>query len=454
MSGNICIKDCQVVTSSGIWACNVNISDGIITGLTGTDQRDYSPDTMLIDGRGKLLLPGMIDCHTHIRAPGQPDNEDFVTGTAGAALGGITTILEMPIADKPVTSGQDIAYRQQLAARDSYVDFGFFGGAGLDSVEKLDEQAKSGAVAFKLFMSKPQLGREKELAGLWAEEEDDLRQVFRAVKKAGKPLAVHAEDGRIIRNEEAKGKLGIASHTPEAELEAVRCAVRLAGETGVRLVICHVSTPEALELISREKENGTSLFAECCPHYLLFSEEDAAHFGAYAKIKPPLRTRKAVEGLWRGLAEGKIDLISSDHAPYRPELKNRDMDRAPYGIPGIELSLRLMIDAAIRNQLKWESLVYLIAERPSFIYNICKKGRICIGMDADLVLVDPGASTTIDANALASRSGASALIYHGRKLLGDIDLVMLRGEIISAHNRLLGKPGYGKSILCKSSETK
>lgn len=439
------INNCFVVTSRGIEQKNVYIHKGVIKALTTADN-EQGIDTEIINGTGKFLIPGMIDQHTHIREPGGLEHENFLTGTAAAVSGGVTTFLEMPIADKPVTSAEQLSRRINLAREKSYANFGFYGGVGVGSLDKIDELARAGAIGFKTFMCRPDPHREMELAGLWAESNEDLYAVFSAVAKTGLPLAVHAEDGFMIREYEKQGKKGIDSRPPEVEINAVKRAAEIALETGVKLIFCHMSTAEAIEIASEVKKRGADIFVECAPHHLFLSLEDVVGLESYAKVKPPLRTRADVKKIWKLINEDCVDTIASDHAPYHVTLKKQAESTAPYGIPGIELSLRLMIDTVLKKLITWEKLVALVSSNPARIFNIKQKGYIAEGADADLVMVNPEAFYTIDVEKMKSKSAGSALIYDGKKLLGDLDLVIVNGSIVSKNDQLVGGRGAGRNV--------
>lgn len=440
---SIYIKGCQVITPSGLEICNVLIKKQMIASVTSKSCH-IEKNTLLLNGEGKILIPGMIDQHTHIREPGGPEHENFETGTAAAAVGGVTTVLEMPISDLPVISAKQLLRRKALAEQKAYVNFGFYGGVGVGSIDRIQEQVDAGAVGFKTFMCKPDPHRECELAGLWAENDKDLEAVFHRVARTGLPLAVHAEDGEMIRNYEQKGLQGVHSRPPKTEINAVKRACSLAEKTGVKLVLCHLSTFEAVEIACEYKKRGANIFIECAPHHLFLCLEDIVGFETYAKVKPPIRSRKNVDKLWSLI--GGVDVVASDHAPYDPRLKELDMSKAPYGIPELELTLRLLIDAVLRKRLTWHQMVSLTSLTPAQIFGICRKGVIEVGADADLVMINPHATHQINTEKMISKSSKSALMYHGKELIGDIDLVMVRGGIIACSGKLTGLEGKGQDV--------
>lgn len=444
---NTCIKGCQVITPSGVEICNVFVEKGTITALTNAAP-DKDDDTQIIDGKGKILIPGMIDQHVHIREPGGPEHENFETGTAAAAVGGVTTVLEMPVSDLPVTSAARLMKRKVLAQEKAYVDFGFYGGVGVGSIERVRELVDAKAIGFKTFLCMPDPHRKKEMAGLWVEKDSDLEDVFRAVASTGLPIAVHAEDGEMIRDKEKEGLRGVHSRTPETEINAVRRATAIAEKTGVRLVLCHLSTFESVEIALEAKKRGADIFIECTPHHLFLNAEDVVGFETYSKVKPPIRSRKNVDKIWGLLAcdSSSIDVVASDHAPYEKRLKDLGAAKAPYGIPGLELSLRLLIDAVLRNRITWSRLVSLTSAMPAQIFCIERKGGIRKGADADLVIVDPISTYRIDTEKMITKSNKSAVMYHGKELLGDIDMVMVRGEIVARLGKLTGQKGFGKNV--------
>lgn len=453
---DLVIRNAQVITPHGSFPGGVAVRDGIIAAVAADGLLPPAHET--IDAAGRALLPGLIDAHVHIRAPGREDREDFYSGTRAAAAGGITTILEMPVSQPGVANAAILRRRAELAAADAIVDFGLYGGGGASNVAEIPGLAAAGAVGFKTFMHSPPGGREAEYEGLCALSDGDLYDVFAAVAKTGLVACVHAENDSLvergIRTMRAEGRCDRFAHGPSrpplAELEAANRVILLAKDAGARLSICHISLPETALLARRARFGGQGVMIESCPHYLLANEEAVAELGAYAKINPPLRREADRLGLWNCLAEGWIDYLGSDHAPFTETDKEAsdDIFALPSGTPGLETLVPVLADEMLRASPDGLSLlVRSCALNPARIFGLYpQKGSLSPGSDGDLVLLDTERPRVIRREAMHTRSRGSARLFDGWEVRGWPVLTVVRGQVVMRDGEVVGERGTGRQV--------
>ncbi|MGQ0797441.1 MAG: dihydroorotase [Methanobacteriota archaeon] len=352
----------------------LGIEDGRIAAirkvLGGDDVADYGD---------ALILPGGIDLHVHLREPGLTDKEDLPSGTRSAALGGTTTVLDMPNTDPPVTTRDALDAKIARIRGRAHVDVGVYaaprsGGA----VSRLDR-----ATAFKVYMA--------ETTGGLAIDDDALADVLEAAGETGKVVAVHAEDPRTFGTRVATDLRGHDAARPkEAEVGALK---KLAGMgASARLHVAHVTCVEALDAAP----SGAT--TEATPHHLFLDRERPLR--AFGKVNPPLRSPEDRDALWTAFVDGRIDVVASDHAPHtRDEKEDGPFAEAPSGVPGVGTSLPLLLRRVKAGDLSLERLVAATASRPAAILGL-DKGDIRLGADADLVVVDPRRYTKVTAKRL------------------------------------------------------
>jgi dihydropyrimidinase/allantoinase len=457
----IVLRNCLVYTPGGFFDGGVAISDGKITAMGGS--AFLPPAGKEIDLHGAALLPGGVDTHVHVRDPGRRERGDFATESAAAAAGGITTILEMSISSPPQYTADILAHRSRCASERSSVDFGFYGAAG-NRPEHIAELAERGVAAFKTFLFRPHAGREGEFEGTCAEGDGNLLEIFEAVSKTGKLCAVHAENDDLIRSftrdVRAGGGRDLAAHgrarPPLAEVSAVAKVLAFARATGVRLGICHVSTPEAMELIRKEKAEGRPVYAETCPQYLFCDEESAALLGPFAKFNPPIRKKADAEALWNYVRNGIVDYIGSDHGPFllsEKEPGTEDIFAAPAGSTGFEERLPLFVTAVRERKLSLRRMVDLLSANAARIFGLYpQKGTISVGSDADLVAVNLHEPFIVRASRMKTAGKGIARLYEGRRLFGVVTMTMVRGGIVfSRDGNLPPATGRGRDLFYHSS---
>ena len=431
-----------VVTASGAFGADVAIDGGRISAV-GTDlARDA---TEVIDATGQLVLPGVIDVHTHVRVPSVDAPERFFRDSLAAAHGGTTTFLTF---NNPGTGISEQAQRSLLRGLDEFeeatagqsaVDFGLSAvitGQQDDPIAELPALIDAGVPTFKAFMV-----YDFRLA------DDALLRAMRVAGSHGGMLQVHCEDPSVIdpliEHALAAGEIGCRHHAlcrpPAAEAAATRRAIDLARRAEAPLYIVHLSCAGALEAVAEAKARGEPVYAETCPHYLTFTSElyedpDEAEV-IKRVISPPLRSRTDVDALWQGLRDGILDTVASDHVPDRLAVE-KHLPAPPFpqisnGGPGIETLLSVVYSEGVaRGRLSLERMVELLSSTPALLFGLHSKGAIEVGRDADLVLFDPAAQRTIRQADLHHTSDYTP--YEGMEVSGEVRSVLLRGAPVGA----------------------
>src|SRR5581483_3131661 len=346
-----------------------------------------------LDAQGNLILPGGIDPHVHFRDPGFTAKEDFGTGSAAAAAGGVTTVFDMPNTHPAVLSTELFQAKQENCEAKSFVDFGLYAAADPTNLFELRALAEQGAIAFKVFLSDPAHPPPQAIldnAVLW--------QTFKEVGDTGRPVCVHAEDQALVqfftervRAAERRDPLAHLDARPTlCETTAIARAILTAADAGAHLHVCHLSSGEGANLIRSAKLRGIRVTAETGPQNLLLNSTDYVRLGARMKMKPPIRTAQDSAQLWQAILDGTVDMLATDHAPHTAEEKLKDdWMAAASGFVGVETTLPLMLTQVNAKRLTLAQLNRLRSEMPARVFGLYpRKGVIQVGADADLVLVD------------------------------------------------------------------
>lgn len=422
---------------------SIVVNDGVIAAILTNPEVALPEAEEVLDACGKLLIPGGIDPHVHLRDPGNSERETFETGTMAAAQGGVTTLIEHPISKPPQYSVDILQHRIDVAIPQSYIDFGFVGAAGGKTLDQIQNLADDGRIlGYKTFLHEPPNGRDLEFEGLTMANDYELYRGLEAVAKTGLHCLVHAEDDDLIKGMIAEykreGKCYPRAHLETrptvSETASVSRVMNFARETGATVEFCHISTPEAAELIRREKARGGRVYMETCPHYLLLSAEDLEHHGPFAKCNPPLREAEDRDRLWEYVADGTVDLIGSDHAPFLMEEKMRGMDDiflSMSGFPGIDLRLPLMLTAVRQGKLTMQRCIELLSVNPARIFGLYpKKGTLRLGGDADFTIVDLEEEFVVSNGEMYTKSREIAKVYEGWTLVGKPIHTVVRGNVV------------------------
>jgi allantoinase len=456
---DLAIKSDQVFIDGRLIDCCIGVKDGIIS----TISKEKLTAEKVIDAKGKIVLPGTIDPHVHIRAPGHDERETFESGTKDAALGGVTTVIEMPISTPPPHSPEIVERRMNVAKKEAVVDIAFFGAAGTACLEDIIPCAKSGIVAFKTFLHEAPPGRKEEFIGLTAPNTGDQYELMKKVAETGVMIGFHTENNDMVNKNIARlrseGKTSPLYHgrsrPPVVEIETVAKILLFAEKIGTKVEICHISTPEVVELVNRAKSKGVYVVAETCPHYLFLNENVLEKVGVFAKCNPPLRSEEERLKMWEFVRDGSIDIIGSDHAPYTKEEKERgseDIFTPPAGFPGLSTRLPLLFTAVKEGKIKLDKMVELICENPARIFGLYpKKGTIVVGSDADFVIFDPDKKDIISKDKMFTKCRDSALVYDGWKVYGKPEKTIVRGKVVFNDGNITISPGYGEIIKLKKN---
>jgi allantoinase len=414
---------------------DIGVTDGLIAAV-GPELEGGGAEE--IDARALAVLPGVVDAHVHLNEPGRTDWEGFSTGTAALAAGGATTAVDMPLnAHPPTLDGAAFDAKRACGGRSSHVDFGLWGGLVPGNVDAMDELAARGVVGFKAFMA------DSGIDDFPAADDLTLLEGMRRAAALGLPVAVHAESQEITSGLAARSlaqdrtamRDWTESRPAVAETEAILRAIHLAAEAGCALHVVHVSTGRGVALVAEARARGVDVSCETCPHYLLLTDEDAERLGAVAKCAPPLRGRRELEALWTALADGSLPMITSDHSPSPPAMKEGDVMRAWGGIAGAQTGLQLILT---EGRLSDELICAVFARFPAERLRLSGKGRLEPGADADLVLVDRTGSRTLTADELRQRHRISPFL--GRTLTAHVERTILRGRTVFADGRTTGEP--------------
>jgi len=451
---DLAIKSDRVFIDGRLIDCYIGVKNGIITAIS----KEKLEAEKVIDAEGKMVLPGTIDPHVHIRAPGHDERETFESGTKDAALGGVTTVIEMPFASPPPYSPEIVKNRMNVADKEVVVDIAFYGAAGIDRLDDIIPCSKSGIVAFKTFLHGALPGRDKEFIGLTAPNTGDQYELMEKIAQTNVMVGFHAENNDMINKNIARlrseGKTSPLYHgrsrPPVVEIETVSKILLFAETIGTKVEICHISTPEVVELINRAKSKGVYAIAETCPHYLFLNEDALNKVGVFAKCNPPLRSEEERLKMWEFVRDGSIDIIGSDHAPYTKEEKERgseDIFTPPAGFPGLSTRLPLLFTAVKEGKMELDRMVELICENPARIFDLYpKKGTIAVGSDADFVIFDPDKKDIISKDKMFTKCRDSALVYDGWKVYGKPEKTIVRGKVVFDNGEITVSPGYGEII--------
>ncbi|MBE3116579.1 dihydroorotase family protein [Candidatus Bathyarchaeota archaeon] len=434
------LTNAKAYFKSEVVDCSIAIEEGKIFKI-GKETQMPSADQK-VNLKNLLVLPGLIDAHVHLRDEGKAYKEDFFSGTAAAAAGGFSTVLDMPNNDPVTMSVQTLRKRMEIAARKILVNVGFYSEFP-DDLGKLQGIVSEGAVGFKLFMG-------CQVGGLDVDRDEQLKEAFSEVSKLTVPVAVHAEDKSLLNLNEQRLKQAkrntvdafLMAHSEEVELKAVQRLQKTSDQTGVHLHFCHVTTQTSLNAIVESKKLGKTVTCEVTPNHLLLSTADLECNEKLLIMAPPLRSKNNVEALWQGINDGTVDSLGSDHAPHTLEEKSASsIWEVKVGVPGLETTLPLMLTMVRKNRLPLSRMVELLAEKPAKIFNLKGKGKLEKGNDADLTVVDFNQKWTICASKFKSKAKFSP--YNGLEVIGKPVKTIVNGSLIMDDGEIVAKPGSG-----------
>lgn len=448
------IKNAEYYTPQGFLRGDILLDGGKIAAIYDTpydkEEIDLPKGVRIFDAEGKKVLPGAIDTHMHIREPGNPEKEDFLTGTAAAAAGGVTTVCQMPNVNPMPHNVESLNESKRLAAEKALCNVVFYAAAGADNTEDFADLAANGVVGLKTFLQPAKPGEPQYITVAADDEDRELCRVLTAAAKVGARCYFHCEDYTLIgfleNKAHAAGEEDFSFHyktrPDESELLAVLRVLTAAKKCGAKVGIVHASTAAVGDLIALTKANAGTEHAvdvtmEVCFHHLFFDNSQIDRFGPYAKCNPPLRSAENVQGLWQYVLDGTVDYIGSDHAPHTPEQKKAGIHaiwQAPSGIAHIELMLPLMLTAVNDGYLPMERMVELCCVNGYKAMGLYpEKGQIAEGADADLIVVDMDREWRFDSAKMQTKARQTCRMFDGLPMKGAIEATIVEGQIICAN---------------------
>lgn len=379
----------------------------------------------VLEADGCYVMPGFIDLHVHLRDPGQEYKETLATGGKAAVKGGVTTICAMPNTCPPIDDKEKYLDVQRRAEEESPAHVLQLGavtkGQKGEELADIEGMARAGCVGIS------EDGKSVMNASLY-------RRGMKAAKECGMTVFAHCEDmqmveGGVMNADENAGRLGMKGITNSVEDVIVARDILLAKETGVKLHLCHCSTADSVKMVEQAKKEGLPVTAEVCPHHFILTSDDIPGDDGNYKMNPPLRRRADVEELRRGLKEGIMDVIATDHAPHGEEEKNQSMERAPFGIVGLETSAALTYTELVKTDiLSILDMADKMSLQPARILGLTEKGSVSEGKIADLVVFDPGREYEIDRETFVSKGKNTP--FHGRKVWGEVRYTLVDGRLV------------------------
>ena len=423
--------------------CSIAIENGKIFKIGKETQMPNADEKTNL--RNLLVLPGLIDVHVHMRDEGKAYKEDFHTGTAAAAAGGFTTVLDMPNNDPVTMSTETLRNRMRIAERKSLVNIGFYSEFPNDLREVAGIVAQ-GAVGFKLFMA-------RQVGGLNIDDDEALKDAFTKVAELDVPVAVHAEDKALLMENEEKLKQAnrhdatafLKAHSERVELKAVEHLLEVSAQTGLRLHFCHMTTEQGLRAVVKARQSGRTVTCEVTPHHLLLSRADYERSGLMLTIMPPLRGDSSIKALWKGIANGWVDVIGSDHAPHALSEKSAcSVWDVSVGVPGLETTLPLMLTMVRKNRISLAHVVHLLSEKPAELFGLKDRGSLVQENKADLTVVDFTRKFRIDASKFHSKAKYSP--FNGWEVQGRAVKTFVNGLLIMDEQEIVAKCGSSEVI--------
>lgn len=408
---DLCLINCKIAPKN--MECCIGVDKGKIVSISKIPPKSSE----IIDIKGKYVLPGLIDSHVHFRDPGLTYKENFKTGSEAAAAGGFTTVMDMPNTKPPTNTKKAFLEKLNIARKKSIVDFALH--AGIDDLNEIEPIAELKPASFKIFMD--------------LEDNSFLMQSFNKISKIPQKytISLHAEDKIIthycVQKESINEnpKIYAQARPPVSEVVAVSTAIAFAAYFNQKIHICHVSTKKSLKLINQAKISGLNVTSEVTPHHLLLDDSYFDKMSNMVKTNPPLRDRKNKLDISK---LNEIDLMGTDHAPHTLEEKERNVWEAPPGIPNLETTLPLLLNQINQGNMTFNQLKLLLCENPARIFNISRKGKIELGMDADFVTIDMKKEDTINADNFKSKAKYSP--FDGLKVKGIPVMTIVRGNVV------------------------
>ncbi len=401
----------------------------------------------IVDVTGHHIIPGAIDMHVHFREPGYTHKEDWGTGTQAAAMGGVTTVFEMPNTHPPTRSVVEFQKKQDCAKK-ACVDFGIYGLLAEDNIDEIDGLIAAGANAFKCFMG-------NTFGNLPSPSTGAMLEGFEKIAASGLRISLHAETASIMAWRQAKLEAAglndplyhIAARPEVVAIEAVARAAILAEWTGARIHVLHISSAGELRPLAEAKARGVDVTGETCPCYLFLDSRDYDRLGSIIRVNPPVREEKDSIAIWDALQTGIVDMIATDHAPHTPEEKKNDVIwQADCGFPGVETQMPLMLSEVAAGRMTLEHYVKISSANPARAFGLWPmKGRLAVGAHADIAVLDLARKEAVQAARLHSRGKVTP--FEGRETIGAPVHTLVRGQFVQRDRALVSDmAGHGRQV--------
>jgi allantoinase len=436
------IQGQRVLVGEDFVPATVSFHHGRIASITPADEETDGFVLRVPDSA--YVVPGVVDTHVHINEPGRTEWEGFVSATEAAALGGATTLVDMPLNSIPPTTTMDgLKAKQAAADGELMVDVGFWGGAVPGNVGDLEPLWEAGVFGYKCFLAPSGVDEFPPL------DPAEFLVALKEVARLDALMIVHAEDARVLEDAPSPPSRAysdfVVSRPDRAEIDAITQVIDGARETGARVHILHLSSARALDLIADARAEGLPVTVETCPHYLCFAAETIPDAAPQFKCCPPIRDAGNREELWQALRWGIIDTIVSDHSPATAEEKQRgdgDLQQAWGGVSGLQVGFSAIAQEARRRGISLDHVSRWMSRNSADLVGLGQKGRIEVGADADLAVYDTGVDFRIEATRLAHRNPISA--YDGLRYGGRITRSIVRGNAIDVERP---DHGWGRQLL-------
>ncbi|WP_287306225.1 dihydroorotase [Mesorhizobium sp.] len=433
MTYDLILTGGTVVNHDGEGGRDIGINGGRIAAIGDLGQAS-SGET--VDCRGLHILPGVVDSQVHFREPGLEHKEDLETGSRAAALGGVTAVFEMPNTNPLTTSEAALADKVRRATGRMHCDFAFWvGGTRENAKDAGDLERLPGAAGIKVFMG-------SSTGDLLVEDDEGVASILRNTRRRA---AFHSEDEFRLRERLGERIEGDPASHPvwRDEIAALRCTerlVRIARQVRARIHVLHISTAEEIVFLEQHKDVAT---CEATPHHLTLSADDYAQLGTLIQMNPPVRASRHCDGIWRGIAQGIVDVLGSDHAPHTLAEKAKPYPASPSGMTGVQTLVPIMLDHVNAGRLTLQRFVDLSSHGPQRIFGMARKGRIAAGYDADFTIVDLKRRETITNAQAGSKAGWTP--YDGRRVTGWPVGTIVRGRRVMWEGEIV-TPGQGRAV--------
>ncbi len=427
MNFDLVIKNGEVVNQDGKGQTDIGIKNGKIVSLGDLSQASADKT---ISATGLTVLPGVVDSQVHFREPGNEHKEDLETGSRAAVMGGVTSVFEMPNTSPLTTCPDTLADKIKRARHRMFCDFAFYVGGTRENTNDIPELERlEGAAGIKVFIG-------SSTGNLLVDDEESLKKILAKITRRA---AFHSEDeARLIERKGVRRHDDPSSH-PEwrdeiAAMISTKMLVEAAREAGKRIHVLHISTAEEIEYLAHHKDVAS---VELTPQHLSLSAPEVYEkLGTYAQMNPPLREARHAKALWHGLQNGVADVLGSDHAPHTIEEKEKPYPESPSGMTGVQTLVPIMLDHVNNGKLSLERFVDLTSHGPNRLFGMATKGRIAVGMDADLTIVDMNQTKTITNDWIESKSQWTP--YNGQTVKGWPKGTIIRGHRVMWEDEIIG----------------